>query len=559
MRNSARRKVAQARLLAMLAIGSALTLPGSASAGVDLFVADPGSNRIIRVDADTGTQNEVSANGSLVDPMGIAVAADGELIVADATAFGNNGGVIRVNRTTGAQSTVASGGSFKDPTGVAIAPNGDILVADREALGGDGAVIRVNPISGAQSTVSSGGSFKEPSGVALAANGDILVADSYGGVNTVFRVNPATGVQSVVASGAPMANPTGIAVDSAGMIFVGDPGAAGGAGALIRINPGTGAKTVVSGAGSMQDPSGVVVHDGALLVADQNSFSGLGAVLEVSPMSGGQTVVSMANLFTDPFGIARPPDGDSDAVPDYSDNCPAAANPAQEDRDSDALGDACDPTDDRPAPPPSVPSAAPLPAPVQPLLPAPVPAPLPAPVLGETVNVQAVSGVVRISVPEGSARGSRFETLTGARQIPVGSQIDAIQGRIRMVTAGAGTGTTQTADFFDGRFKVAQRARGGGATELRLAGKLPRCRAAASQAAKSRKKRRLWGDGKGRFTTRGQRSAATVRGTKWLVEDTCAGTLTRVARGKVSVRDFVRRRTVTLRTGGKYMARNRRR
>ena len=47
----------------------------------------------------------------------------------------------------------------------------------------------------------------------------------------------------------------------------------------------------------------------------------------------------------------------------------------------------------------------------------------------------------------------------------------------------------------------------------------------------------------------------TVRGTEWLVQDSCAGTLTRVARGVVSVRDNVRRKTIVVRAGKKYLAR----
>ena len=39
-------------------------------------------------------------------------------------------------------------------------------------------------------------------------------------------------------------------------------------------------------------------------------------------------------------------DSDNDGVPDYTDNCPAASNPLQENADGDAQGDACDSDDD---------------------------------------------------------------------------------------------------------------------------------------------------------------------------------------------------------------------
>ena len=46
-----------------------------------------------------------------------------------------------------------------------------------------------------------------------------------------------------------------------------------------------------------------------------------------------------------------------------------------------------------------------------------------------------------------------------------------------------------------------------------------------------------------------------MRGTKWLVQDTCTTTLTRVAQGVVSVRDEVKKQTITLRKGKSYTAR----
>ena len=65
----------------------------------------------------------------------------------------------------------------------------------------------------------------------------------------------------------------------------------------------------------------------------------------------------------------------------------------------------------------------------------------------------------------------------------------------------------------------------------------------------------MWGDGKGSFRTTGKYSAATVRGTKWLVEDSCAGTLTRVTIGVVAVR--AGKKTVLVRAGKKYLAKPR--
>jgi ferric-dicitrate binding protein FerR (iron transport regulator) len=63
----------------------------------------------------------------------------------------------------------------------------------------------------------------------------------------------------------------------------------------------------------------------------------------------------------------------------------------------------------------------------------------------------------------------------------------------------------------------------------------------ARTAARRKPARRLWGEDKGgRFRTRGRNSVATVRGTRWLTEDTCAGTRTRVLEGAVDVFDPAR-------------------
>jgi hypothetical protein len=177
------------------------------------------------------------------------------------------------------------------------------------------------------------------------------------------------------------------------------------------------------------------------------------------------------------------------------------------------------------------------------------PPPDPQPEFKETVVVDEVSGTVKVRL----AGTKRFVALDDVRDVPMGSEIDARKGVVELVSVASDGGAPQTARFSQGIFRVSQ---SGAVTVLTLTEKLS-CTTAgkASAAAKKAKKRRLWGDGKGRFRTKGKHSAATVVGTKWLVADTCTTTLTRVVRGKVKVRDFVKRKTVTVKAGGRYTAR----
>ena len=128
-----------------------------------------------------------------------------------------------------------------------------------------------------------------------------------------------------------------------------------------------------------------------------------------------------------------------------------------------------------------------------------------------------------------------------------------------LVAAANRTGGTATADFYGGVFRVRQTKGARPITRLTLTEKLSCPKGQATTAAKRKKKRRLWGDGRGRFRTEGEYSSATVRGTKWLTEDRCTSTLTRVVSGRVAVRDLAKRRTVIVRAGKKYTARARKR
>jgi hypothetical protein len=181
---------------------------------------------------------------------------------------------------------------------------------------------------------------------------------------------------------------------------------------------------------------------------------------------------------------------------------------------------------------------------------------LPPPTLAVTGNVVRLSGIVRVKVP-----GSRaFTLLSGGEQIPFGSIVDATHGRVSVTTA-ALHGGTQTMIFYQGEFKLTQRRdglvisalRGGsfsGCPTLRANGR----RARSSAAHGKRPVRKLWAEGHGSYSTKGNYATGAVLGTRWLTEDRCDGTLIRVLTDRVAVTDLVTHKHVTVQAGHSYLA-----
>jgi hypothetical protein len=199
------------------------------------------------------------------------------------------------------------------------------------------------------------------------------------------------------------------------------------------------------------------------------------------------------------------------------------------------------------------------------------------PVFQKSVNAEPVSGTVTFSCPDGAGT-----ELTEGTLLAISCQIDATSGRVKLTSADP-DGALQAMEFYGGAFTIGQvierqgsaaagaaagkkkegkRKKKGGKkgtpvaiTVVKLVGPPLECGAAKSGAvAQTAGKRGLWGSGRGRFRSRGRRSSATVRGTTWFTQDTCAGTLTKVVEGVVSVRDFGRKRDVILRPGDSYLA-----
>jgi hypothetical protein len=142
-------------------------------------------------------------------------------------------------------------------------------------------------------------------------------------------------------------------------------------------------------------------------------------------------------------------------------------------------------------------------------------------------------------------------------QIPLGAIIDTSNGRVRLTAAKGPGGGEQTADFFDGRFRVLQTTHGKPITVMKLLNELSCGGGKKGRPAASASRRHghgLWGSGKGNFRSEGRHGSATVRGTIWWAQDRCDGTKFKVKRGVVTIRDFTNHKTLKLHKGETYLA-----
>ncbi len=99
------------------------------------------------------------------------------------------------------------------------------------------------------------------------------------------------------------------------------------------------------------------------------------------------------------------------------------------------------------------------------------PAP-PAPVMGKEANFFPVNGLVFVKFPGSHSaadqfgpnaaftKGQGFIPLTEARQLPIGTQVDARRGTLKIATATSHQGKTQSGVFSSGLFKLTQTRRG---------------------------------------------------------------------------------------------------
>ena len=234
--------------------------------------------------------------------------------MTDTDAFGGDGGVIAVDPVSGRQTALSQGGNFVDPAGVALAADGTILVSDMAAFGGTGGLIRVDPGSGHQTKVVSSSEFLRPLGLAVEASGQVVVAYTERpppppNPGIVMRVNPANGEHHLVSPDAHMLFPAFLAHDASGSVLATEPDAQGADSRLFRLVEGGGAEVLLEGKPEGAIYSGLVVEpNGNILVASAGQLD-RGALLRFDPASGAVATVASGDKLVNPMAVALGADG----------------------------------------------------------------------------------------------------------------------------------------------------------------------------------------------------------------------------------------------------------
>lgn len=212
---------------------------------------------VLRIDPVSGDRTVVSSTRRLIEPV-----TDNVSLVLD----------------------IGSGPIFVDPMGIAVEADGQLVVTNFKR----GTVLRVDPASGDRTVVSGVGvgtglTWSRPFDIAVEADGQLVITAPL--LGAVFRVDPLTGDRTAVSfdltgvgTGPELMLPLHIAVAPDGRLVVDDVALD----AVLRIDPATGDRTTMLDTSDEPFPpilGGLAVEaDGNLLVSANGGKTGLNAI-----------------------------------------------------------------------------------------------------------------------------------------------------------------------------------------------------------------------------------------------------------------------------------------
>ena len=309
-------------LLFASSAAQAVTLEGD-----DILVTDTGTNKLIRVDGETGVRSVISdfsnpAQGPVIAPnlpLPVSVAiGQGQIFVTAPYV-----GILRVDPRTGHRILVSDWHQGRDGNfgpGAAVDAFGGVLVNDEGAFVAP-AIVRVAPLTDTRVTVtrlwdpSQGGGDLSFCGITDftlephrgAIKGAIVIGvNGVCGTIAIFRVNPVTGYRTLLSD---FTNPTqgtvvdlsytgGLALEHSGAILA-DSGGTSPRNLLLRIDPMSGNRTVVSDFdNAAQGPlganlAGTAVQDcGLVIVGAPDPTTGRNNLFRVDPRTGRRVLFS---------------------------------------------------------------------------------------------------------------------------------------------------------------------------------------------------------------------------------------------------------------------------
>ena len=191
-----------------------------------------------------------------------------------------------------------SGPVFVDPLGIAVEADGQLVVTNF----GRSAVLRVDPLSGDRTVVSGPGAgtglaLGRPFDIAVEADGQLVVTDPF--LGAVLRVDPDTGDRTPVSfdligvgAGPALMLPLHIVVDGNGRLVVDDIALE----AVLRIDPDTGNRTtILDTSGELFPPilGGLAVEaDGHLLLSANGGGGSFSAIQRLCSATNNLILVS---------------------------------------------------------------------------------------------------------------------------------------------------------------------------------------------------------------------------------------------------------------------------